>query len=37
MPFLIADAVQHDPEHEDAAGDNGKTMPLKKRLIFLPE
>src|SRR6202163_831849 len=34
VPLLVADAVQHDPEHENASGDNRKTMPLKERLVL---
>src|SRR5580765_1705338 len=35
MAFLVADRVKHDPEQENAARDNGETVPLKECLVLL--
>jgi hypothetical protein len=34
MPLLVAHAVQHNPRQQNAACHNGKTMPLKERLVL---
>src|SRR5579864_6882223 len=34
VPFLVAHAVEHNPNQQNATGHNGKTMAFKKRLVL---
>jgi hypothetical protein len=34
--FLVANAVKHNPGQQNAAGHNGKAMPLKECLVLFP-
>src|SRR5882724_10562215 len=34
VPFLVADAIEHNPGQKNAACDDGETMPLKERLVL---
>jgi hypothetical protein len=33
MPFLVADAVEHNPCQQNATGHNRKSVAFKKRLV----